>query len=241
LRAEGLTRIVTLDDGSEITAKIVLIATGQWFRMLNLPGVEKWNGAGVYYGAAHTEASNYQDQDVIVIGGANSAAQGMLFLARFARSVTVLVRSQPDWSNYLDEAIRTHPKIRLMERTELREIIGADHIESIVVENNQTNERTTLPASALFVFIGQKPQSDFVKGVLQMTPDGHIMTGLSLIQDGKRPAGWTLDRDPFMLETSMPGVFAAGDVRNGTRHGVASGVGDGNAAVSLFWQYLSTI
>lgn len=241
LRAEGLTRIVTLDDGSEVAAKIVLIATGQWFRTLNLPGAEKWNGAGVYYGAAHTEASYHADRDVVVIGGANSAAQGMLFLARFARSVTVLIRSKPDWSRYLDEAIRSNPKIALLERTELREIIGQDHIESVVVENNATRERRTLPASALFVFIGQKPQTDFVRGVLQLTPDGHIMTGLSLIHDGKRPPGWALDRDPLMLETSMPGVFAAGDVRNGTRHGVAAGVGDGNAADSLFWQYLSTI
>lgn len=241
LRAEGLTRIITLDDGSEIAAKIVLIATGQWFRTLNLPGVEKWNGAGVYYGAAHTEASYYADKDVIVVGGANSAAQGMLFLARYANSVTVLIRREPDWSKYLDAAIRSHPRIKLLERTELREIIGDEHIEAIVVENNQTGEQHTLPASAIFVFIGQKPQSDFVKSVLQLTPDGHIMTGLSLMRDGKRPSGWTLDRDPFMLETSMPGVFAAGDVRNGTRHGVAAGVGDGNAADSLFWQYLSTI
>lgn len=241
LRAEGHTRIVTLDDGSEIASKIVLIATGQWFRALPLSGVEKWHGAGVYYGAAHIEASYYADRDVVVIGGANSAAQGMLFLARYARSVTVLIRSQPDWSNYLDAAIRTHPKITLLERWQLREIMGDAHIERICVENNQTGEVRELPANAIFVFIGQKPQTDFVKGVLELTPDGHIMTGLSLIQNGKRPAGWTLDRDPLMLETSMPGVFAAGDVRNGTRHGVAAGVGDGNAADSLFWQYLSTI
>ncbi len=114
-------------------------------------------------------------------------------------------------------------------------------MERICVENNQNGERRELPANAIFVFIGQKPQSDFVKGVLQLTPDGHIMTGLSLLQNGKRPEGWTPERDPFMLETSMPGVFAAGDVRNGTRHGVAAGVGDGNAADSLFWQYLATI
>ena len=241
LRAEGNTRIVTLDDGSEIGAKIVLIATGQWFRTLPLPGVEKWHSAGVYYGAAHTEASSYAGKDVIVIGGANSAAQGMLFLAKYASSVTVLIRNQPDWSNYLDSAIRTHPTITLLEHHELREIVGDDHIERVRVENNQTGDKRELPANAIFVFIGQKPQSDFVKGVLQLTADGHIMTGLSLIQNGKRPAGWTLDRDPFLLETSMPGVFAAGDVRNGTRHGVAAGVGDGNAADSLFWQYLATI
>ena len=241
LRAEGHTRIITLDDGTEIAAKIVLIATGQWFRTLPLPGVEKWHGAGVYYGAAHTEASYYLDKDVVVVGAANSAAQGMLFLTKYVRSVTVLIRSQPDWSNYLDNAIRTHPKITLLERYELREIQGESQIEAVVVENTQTGEKRTVPASALFVFIGQKPQTDFVKGALQLTPDGHIMTGLSLVQNGKRPDGWTLDRDPLMLETSMPGVFAAGDVRNGTRHGVAAGVGDGNAADSLFWQYLSTI
>lgn len=241
LRAEGNTRIVTLDDGSEIASKIVLIATGQWFRTLPLPGVEKWHGAGVYYGAAHTEASYYADKDVIVVGGANSAAQGMLFLAKFARSVTVLIRNQPDWSNYLDNTIRTHSRINLLEHYELREIIGNERLERVRVENNQTGESRELPANAIFVFIGQKPQSDFVKGVLQLTPDGHIMTGLSLLHNGKRPEGWTLDRDPFLLETSMPGVFAAGDVRNGTRHGVAAGVGDGNAADSLFWQYLATI
>ena len=203
--------------------------------------MERWHGAGVYYGAAHTEASAYAGKDVIVIGGANSAAQGMLFLAKYARSVTVLIRSSPDWSGYLDSAIRTHPKIALLERHELREIIGEARMERICVENNQNGERRELPANAIFVFIGQKPQSDFVKGVLQLTPDGHIMTGLSLLQNGKRPEGWTPERDPFMLETSMPGVFAAGDVRNGTRHGVAAGVGDGNAADSLFWQYLATI
>lgn len=241
LRAEGHTKIVTLDDGSEIAAKIVLIATGQWFRTLPLPGIEKWHGRGVYYGAAHTEASYYADQDVVVVGAANSAAQGILFLAKYARSVTVLIRSEPDWSNYLDEPIRTHPRVSLLMRAELREVVGEDKIEAIVVENRDTGERRTLPAAAVFVFIGQKPQSDFVKGTLVMTPDGHIRTGLGLVRNGKRPDGWTPDRDPLMLETCIPGVFAAGDVRDGTRHGVAASVGDGDAAVSNFWQYLSTI
>ena len=241
LRADGNTRIITLDDGSEIGCKIVLIATGKWFRTLDLPGIEKWNGAGVYYGAAHTEAMYYKDKDVIVLGAANSAAQGMLFLARYARSVTVLIRSEPDWSTYLDSAIRTHERIRLLEKCVLREILGDDVIAEVTVEHTQTGRLEKLPAAALFVFIGQKAQTDFAADLLRRTDDGSIMTGLTLLENGKRPAGWLLERDPLPLETCVPGIFAAGDVRNGTRHGVAAAVGDGDAAVSMFWQYLSTI
>ena len=242
VRSEGNTKIVTLTDGSEVSAKIVLIATGAWFRTLDLPGVERWNGAGVYYGAAHTEAANYKDQDVVVIGGANSAAQGMLFLSKYARSVTVLIRgSDPDWSQYLDVAIRTNDKIRILCHTELGEIHGDDAIREVVIRNKQTGETSHLPAGAIFVFIGQKPQSDFVADLVLRTKSGHILTGLDLVRDGKRPANWPLDRDPLLLETSVPGIFAAGDVRNGTKHGVAAATGDGDAAVSLFWQYLATI
>jgi thioredoxin reductase (NADPH) len=242
IRSEGNTKIVTLDDGSEITAKMILIATGAWFRTLNMPGIERWNGAGVYYGSAHTEAANYRDQDIIVIGAGNAAAQGILFLARFARKVTVLIRSdKTDWSQYLDRSIRANEKIALMHNIELTEIQGDEKMRAIVVKNKVTGETQTLPAGAVFVFIGQKPQSDFVSDVVMRTSSGHILTGLDLVRDGKRPPNWTLDRDPLMLETNVPGIFAAGDVRNGTKHGVAAAVGDGDAAVSLFWQYLSTI
>ena len=241
IRADGNTRIVKLDDDSEIACKIILIASGKWFRMLELPGIEKWNGAGVYYGAAHTEAMYYKDKDVIVLGAANSAAQGMLFLARYARSVTVLVRSEPDWSNYLDAAIRSNERIHLVDRSVIREINGDETIQAVVIEHTQTGALETLPAAAVFVFIGQKAQTDFAADLLRRTEDGSIMTGLSLLENGIRPAGWLLNRDPLPLETNVPGIFAAGDVRNGTRHGVAAAVGDGDAAVSMFWQYLSTI
>jgi len=242
IRSEGNTKIVSLSDGTEISSKMVLIATGAWFRTLNLPGIEKWNGAGVYYGASHTEAANFMNQDVIVVGGANSAAQSMLHLSKFASKVKVLIRGEaPTWSNYLDVSIRANDKIELNFNCEMTEIHGEDKISEVVVKNNATGEETIMPAAAIFIFIGQKPQSDFVADLVKRTPSGHILTGLDLVKDGKRPADWHLSRDPLLLETNVPGIFAAGDVRNGTRHGVAAATGDGNAAVSVFWQYLSTI
>jgi len=242
VRVEGGTKVITLGDGSEVSAKMVLIATGAWFRLLELPGIDRWNGAGVYYGAAHTEAANCLNEDVVVIGGANSAAQGMLFLSKYARKVRVLIRgSDPTWSKYLDVAIRANEEIELMFNTQLSGVEGERRIEKVMVKNNKSGDVTSFPATALFVFIGQKPQSDFVGDLLMRTDRGHILTGLDLVAGGKRPPGWTLDRDPFLLETSVPGIFAAGDVRNGTKHGVAAATGDGNVAVSNFWQYLSTV
>ncbi|HEY6042902.1 MAG TPA: FAD-dependent oxidoreductase [Anaerolineae bacterium] len=243
VRAEGNTRIVTLADGTEITSKIVLIATGAWFRTLTTPGVEKFQGAGIYYGAAHTEAVYYRDCDVVVIGAKNSAAQGIIFLARYARSVTVLIRgSDPDWSNYLNPYILDNPKIKLMKHWEMIEARGASKLEKILIKNNETGETREMDCSAVFVFIGQKPQSEFVSGLVLRTDDtGHILTGLSLLQGGKRPKGWTPDRDPLAFETSVPGIFAVGDVRYGTKNGVAAAIGEGDTAVSLFWEYLQTI
>jgi thioredoxin reductase (NADPH) len=242
IRSEGNTKIVDLSDDTQVSAKMVLIATGAWFRTLDLPGIERWNGAGVYYGASHTEASNFAGKDVIVVGGANSAAQSTLHLAKFARQVTVLVRgAAPTWSRYLDVSIRASEKIILRMHSELTAIQGQEHIESVTVKDNQTGIEESLPAAAIFVFIGQKPQSEFLDSQILRSPSGHIMTGLELVKNGQRPPGWTLPRDPLLLETSIPGVFAAGDVRNGTRHGVAAATGDGNAAVAIFWQYLSTI
>ncbi len=242
IKTEGNTRIVVLGDGTNISAKMVLIATGAWFRTLTLPGIERWNGAGVYYGAAHTEAANYMDQDIIVIGAGNAAAQAILFLSKFARKVSVLIRSNDtDWSQYLDRSIRLNEKVTLLFHHEITGIQGEAKMEAVEVKDRESGETKVMPAAAVFVFIGQKVQSDFVADLVMRAPSGHILTGLDLVRDGKRPATWPLDRDPLLLETSVPGIFAAGDVRNGTKHGVAAAVGDGDAAVSLFWQYLSTI
>ena len=164
----------------------------------------------------------------------------MLFLARYARKISVLIRgTAPTWSRYLEVAIRADPRIELRFDAELTEIRG-DAAVAAVATDSRTGEATTIPAAAVFVFIGQQPQSEFVRDLVLCTEEGHILTGLELVREGKRPAGWGLPRDPLLLETSVPGIFAAGDVRNGTKHGVAAATGDGNAAVSSFWQYLST-
>jgi thioredoxin reductase (NADPH) len=179
---------------------------------------------------------------VVVLGGANAAAQGMLFLAKYARKVTALVRGgSPTWSRYLDVAVRANRQIELLCHTELAAVHGEDRIREVVLKDNLTGGTRTQTAEAVFVFIGQKPQSDFVRDLVICSESGHVLTGLDLTRASARPPSWPLSRDPLLLETSVPGILAAGDVRNGTKHGVAAAAGDGNAAVAVLWQYLATV
>ena len=235
-------RIIKLSDESEISCHALLIATGASFHTLKMPGASQLTGAGIYYGAAYTEAMNYKDQDVFVVGGANSAAQGAIYLSQFARKVRVLIRGHhPTASKYLVDALEQNPKIELMCDTDLIEVRGTNTLEQIIVKNTAKNEMQTFEAGAMFVFIGVRPQSWMVADLVKRSDKGYIFTGADLIVDKKPPPGWTLERDPFLLETSVPGIFAAGDVRFGTNHRVASAVGEGAIAFALMKEYLKAL
>ncbi|MGE5375086.1 MAG: NAD(P)/FAD-dependent oxidoreductase, partial [Bacteroidota bacterium] len=235
-------RIVLLSDGTEISCHAVLVATGASFHILSMPGAHELTGAGIYYGAAYTEAIYYKDKNIVVVGGANSAAQGALYLSRFASKVTVLVRGrEPTASKYLVDALYENKKIEVLCNTDLLEIKGTNVLEQVVAKDTRSGEVRTLDTPALFVFIGVRPQSQLVADLVKCSDRGYIFTGPDLMQDRKPPQGWTLDRDPFLLETSVPGIFAAGDVRYGTNHRVASAVGEGAIAYALIKEYLKTL
>ncbi len=243
IRQKDMYRVVTLDNGLEIVCKAVLIASGAAFRRLELPGIEQFIGAGVYYGAAYTEAAYYKDQPVFVVGGANSAGQGALFLSRFASKVTVLIRRErQEASQYLVDAMVANPKIERIFNAGILEVHGKPgKIEEFVIEDRLTGERRTLPGAAMFVFIGALPQVDMVKDLVMLDPKNFILTGRDLVKEGKLPSQWPLQREPFMLETSVPGIFAAGDVRLGTNHRVASATGEGGIAIAAIESYLKTL
>lgn len=247
LRRNDPYRIVRLSDGSEVSAKAVVIATGMSVRMLDVPGIEPLLGAGVYYGAALSEAAAYRDADVCVVGGANSAGQGALFFARYARKVTMLVRAsglQTSMSHYLVTRIEETPNIEVMAGAQVVGVSGTGHLECVRLRQVQSGEEHEMQAAAMFIFIGAAPRTEMLADVLVRDEKGFIVTGLDLLDaggPGGRPKGWTLDRDPFMFETSIPGVFAAGDVRSGANRRVAAAVGEGSAAIYTVHRYLETV
>jgi thioredoxin reductase (NADPH) len=236
-------RCVRLADGTELSCKALLIATGAAFRELDVPGAKELTGAGVYYGAAYTEAVYYKNQPVFVIGGANSAGQGAMYLSQFASKVTMLIRRDSQWSSkYLVDAEAANPKIERLFNTEVIQVNGIPgSMHDIIVLDNVTQEVRSLEGAAMFIFIGATPNSGMVRNLVATNEKGFIITGPDLLHDGKRPRGWNLPRDPFMMETSIPGIFAAGDVRLGTNQRVASATGEGGIAIAAIQQYLSTI
>ncbi len=240
VRVEGRYRIVTLADGSELVGKTILLSTGAAFNLLDIPGAKELIGAGVYYGAAYTEALYFKDEPVFVVGGANSAGQGAMYLSRFCSKVTMLIRRESQWSSkYLRDAEDENPKIERLFNTEVVQVHGKPgHLDDIIVVNNKTKETKTLAGAAMFVFIGARPNSDLVQGVVALDEKGFVLTGRDLNKGGKRIEGWTLDRDPLILETSVPGIFAAGDVRLGTNHRVGGAIGEGGVAIAAIQAYL---
>jgi thioredoxin reductase (NADPH) len=244
LRVEGPSRSVRLADGSELGSKALLIATGLSYRKLQVPGADQLQGRGVYYGAAMTEAASCKDQDVYIVGGANSAGQAAMFFAKYACRVVMLVRGETlsaSMSQYLIDQIRQTPKIQVETRSRVVEAHGNGHLEAISILCERSGQTDRVPAGALFVFIGAEPRTDWLDGVVERDARGFVLTGNDLLHDGKRPKGWTLDRDPYLPETSVPGVFAVGDVRHGSVKRVASGVGEGSIAVQFIHQYLSAV
>ncbi len=244
VRVEGPYRYVKCSGQAELVCHALLIATGVTVRELDLPGIEQLTGRGVYYGASLTEAAYYKGQHVYVVGGANSAGQGAMFFARYASQVTVLVRGTSmaiSMSQYLVDQIETEPNIEVRPNTVVKRALGEDKLESLEIEDLESGEVETVPAAALFVFIGARPHTDLVKGVVERDSAGFIPTGQDLSDGEGGYRGWPLKRDPFLLETNVPGIFAAGDVRHGSVRRVASAVGEGAIAVSLVHRYLRTV
>ncbi len=241
LSVEGEYRVVTLSNHQELSAHSVVIATGVQWRRLEVPGMDRLTGAGIYYGAAITESSSCKDEDVYIVGGANSAGQAAVYFSEIARSVTMIVRGDSlskSMSHYLIERIRTVPNISVVLNAEVVEVRGGDRLQEIAVRNHNTGVTDNLPAAALFIFIGAEPHTDWLDGVVCRTGKGFLLTGPSLLNGGKRPPGWSLERDPYLLETNVPGVFAVGDVRDGAVRRVANSVGEGSIVLYFIQQYV---
>ncbi|NQS91314.1 MAG: FAD-dependent oxidoreductase [Chloroflexi bacterium] len=244
VRVEDIYRIVTLNDGTELSCKALIIASGVTVRKLNQPGVERLTGAGIYYGAALTEAAFYRDQPVFVVGGANSAGQAAMFFSRFAKQVTMLVRGSAlakGMSQYLVDQINATENIDVRTNTTLTEAIGEEKLKAIKIQDQETGEEMEHPAAAMFIFIGAKSHTGMVADVVDQNSAGFIRAGRTLMSNGKRPKGWVSQRDPFPLETNVPGIFVAGDVRDEAVRRVASAVGEGANAVSQVHQYLKSV
>jgi thioredoxin reductase (NADPH) len=241
LRREDPYRIVTLANGNEVSCHALVLATGMAVRELEVDGAGPLVGAGIYYGAAMTEASAYRGQDVAIVGGANSAGQGALFFSRHARKVTMLVRApalSPAMSRYLVDRIEATGNIEVVPRVELTQACGNGHLEQVAVRDVESGAPRTFDVGALFVFIGVAPHTETFAGFVALDDKGFILTGADL---PKRAAAWPLERDPLMFETSVPGVFAAGDVRSGANRRIAAAVGEGSAAIYSVHRYLLTV
>ncbi len=232
VRTEGSYRIIKLADASEISCHALMVATGVQWRRLEAPGIDKLQGAGVYYGGGATEALSCKGEIIYVV------------VSKYAQRVVILVRSEglaATMSQYLIDQIQQTPNIQIWTHASVAEVHGDKRLEEISVLCSDTGKIERVPASSVFIFIGALPRTDWLAGLVERDERGFLLTGPDLIRNGERPKGWPLDRDPFLLETNVPGIFAVGDVRHGSVKRVASGVGEGSVAVQFIHQYLSKV
>ncbi|MEA2574302.1 MAG: thioredoxin reductase, partial [Chloroflexia bacterium] len=244
LKVKDPYRTVQFTDGSELTCYTLLVATGVQYRKLEAPGVDRLLGAGVFYGAAMTEAMACKGQHVFIVGGANSAAQAGMFFVNYAEDVTLLVRGNSlaaGMSQYLVDRIESSPTIHVRLNASVVAVDGDSSLKSITIADSSTGQNETVDASAMFIFIGASPRTEWLDGLVERDRSGFVLSGPDLMHDGQRPKGWTRDRDPFLLETNIPGVFVAGDVRHDSIKRIASAVGEGAMSVALIHRYLTEV
>ena len=235
-------KTLKMADGSEINAKAVVITTGVNYRKLDSKGISDFTGAGIYYGAAMTEAHAFKDKQVYIVGGGNSAGQAAMYLSTFAKEVKILIRSESlvsSMSSYLIHQLDDTENITLMPYTEIEEACGDGNLQKLVIYNNQEDSLTDVEADGLFIFIGARPYTDWIKANVIKTDRGFIETGRDLQKYDNFKKTWKLDRQPYLLETCSPGIFAAGDVRAGAMNRVASAVGEGSMAIKYVHEYLA--
>ena len=238
MRRDDPYRTVHLADGTDLSCQTIVISTGVSYRQLDLPGVSELVGAGIFYGASISEAVLYRDLEVGVMGGGNSAGQAAVYLARFAKRVNLILRGESlaaGMSQYLVDQLEALPNVQVRTGSSLAAVIGDGRLAGIRLKTSGGEEE--VPVSALFVTIGQRPRTDWLEGIVDRESTGFVITGPALSAEGRPPAGWGLDRDPLLLEASVPGVFAAGDVRYRSIKRIASAVGEGAMAVALIHQY----
>jgi len=236
---DGYYKVLTLANGSEVRTKAVVLTLGVSYRTLDIPGIDQLNGAGVYYGAARTEARSCDQGDVYIVGGGNSAGQAAMYLAAYARQVYIVIRGAnlaASMSAYLIEQIRQTPNIEILPFSEVKEVCGQDRLEEIVLSIK--GQREVRKLRALFVFIGAKPSTEWLDGTVLFDAKGFLLTGRDLVADPRYAAHWKHPREPYLLETCVPGVFASGDGRAGAMARVASAVGEGSMAIKFVHQYL---
>ena len=244
VRIEGPYRIIEMADGSKVSCHALLLAMGVQWRSLGVPGEERLRGAGVYYGGGVTEAMACKGETVFVVGGANSAGQAAINFAGYAEKVVMIIRRESlaaTMSQYLIDQIKKTPNIEVWPQTQVAELHGEQHLEEISVYCSTTKNTDRVAAKSIFIYIGALPRTDWLGDLVQRDARGFILSGPDLLRDGKRPQGWAIERDPSLLESSVPGIFVVGDVRHGSVKRVASGVGEGAVAIQFVHQYLAKV